>query len=287
MIENAKILNMYYSGDVANSIFLNGIEDLVLVDTGVKEKRDELLSEISKYNFKRLYVILTHPHADHIGNNYALKDKYNPIFIASINSKKLLEDYKYQVNNIIDKAPNFLDSNKFRKFYLGFLDKEVKIDVSFYKELDIDLGNRNLKIICVPGHTMGSIGIVDKKNKLLILSELLFKHSRKMIIYIEDYDKYVESLKNIKDIVEKESLECLITSHDEEPFSGNGKILSLVQFNLDYINKLSSSVKALYRKRYSVEEIAKELCKKYKKDYTLDSIVTVKSILNSNKLKNN
>lgn len=279
MLGNIKILNLYYGNDVTNSIFVKGREELVLIDTGLKEKKEELLSEIKKYSFKKLYVILTHYHADHIGNNYSLRTKYDPIFIANTNSRRYLEDYEYHINSIIERAPDFPGTANIRGLLLGFLDKEIKINILFYKELIINIGNTKLEIISLPGHTDGSLGIIDKKNKLLILSELLFKHSREMIIYLEDFDKYIESLEKVKSIVEKYNIEYLITSHDEKPFKGNKEILNIVKFNADYINKLSSSVKKLHSKEYSKEEIAKEICKEYGKDYTLESLVTVKSIL--------
>ena len=186
MIENIKILNMNYSKDVVNSILIQSLDTLLIIDTGISEKKEILLNEINKYNFRKLFVILTHAHPDHIGNNYALKENYNPIFITNLSSKKLLENYTYQFNIIIDKvSDHFKVKKEFKDFYFALLDKEVEIDVSFTEEMYLNLGTTDFKIIKLPGHTDGDIGIIDKKNRLLILSELIFKHSRNIMIYID------------------------------------------------------------------------------------------------------
>ena len=280
MIDNVKVLNMYYGDDVVNSIFIEGIDSLVIIDTGTRDEKEKFLKEIAKYKFKILYVILTHAHPDHIGNNHSIKESYDPIYIANICSKKLLENYVYQFNTIAGRTSDcFKITEELKSFYFGLLDKEVKIDISFYKKMNIDLGNRDLKLIHIPGHTIGDIGIIDKKNKLLILSELIFKHSRKIVMYIESYDKYISSLEIVKDIVKKEDIKYLITSHEEKLIAGRDNILNLIQYNIDYIDGLKSRVETLLEKKYSVKEIAKEICKIYEKEYTFDSIVTVKSII--------
>jgi glyoxylase-like metal-dependent hydrolase (beta-lactamase superfamily II) len=279
-IKNVEILNFYYCNDVVNSILIHGIDALVVVDSGIQEKKELLLKEVGKYNFKKIFVILTHAHPDHIGNNYVLKESYNPIFITNVNSKKLIEDYKYQFDKVVGQTKKYFDiTKKLKDFYFGLLDKEIRIDISFYDEMNIDLNSVNLNIVHLPGHTIGDIGIIDEKNKLLILSELIFKHSRETIIYIENYKKYINSLNVVKRFVKRLDIGCLITSHEEKPIVGKDEILDLVQCNLDYINKLRSNIEKLYKKEYSIEEIAKKVCEIYEKDYTFDSIVTVKSLI--------
>ncbi|MCL5070216.1 MAG: MBL fold metallo-hydrolase, partial [Actinobacteria bacterium] len=203
-------------------------------------------------------------------------------------SKDLLVDYTRQFNLITKKASDYYCvSQDFKNFYFELLDREVEIDITFNKELYLNLGDTHLKIINLPGHTMGDIGIINKKDKLLILSELLFKHSRKTLIYIEDYNNYIESLNKVKKIVEKVDIKYLITSHDEKPFIGKYKILNLIDFNIDYINKLKSKIEELYRQNSLIDIIAQKVCKLYQKLYTIDSIITTKSIILGNNKKNN
>jgi len=60
----------------------------------------------------------------------------------------------------------------------------------------IDLGNRPLKIIFIPGHTPGSIAVLDVNNRVLVSGDtvqdgniFMFKKHRNMSLYIESLKK--------------------------------------------------------------------------------------------------
>lgn len=271
---------MHYGKDVVNSIFIKGLDTLVVVDTGVTEKKKILLDEIFKYDFAKLLIILSHAHPDHIGNNYALKEKYNPIFISNFYSKELLENYEYQFSRIVEQVEEYFNIDKnVKNFYFGLLDAEVNIDISFFNEMEINLGDRSLKLLHLPGHTIGDIGIMDKENKILILSELIFKHSRDMIIYIEDYNQYLNSLSKIEKLTSDNNLDMLITSHEEKPFNGTKNILEIINYNKEYIKRLKKDIENIYKKNKSIKDTAEEICALYSKSYTFDAVITSKNLL--------
>ena len=60
-----------------DAILIQTAEQNVLIDTGDLDERDKLRAELDKAGVKKLdAVILTHPHADHIGGMEMLIDKY-------------------------------------------------------------------------------------------------------------------------------------------------------------------------------------------------------------------
>jgi len=279
-LENIKIVGMKYYNDLVNSIFIKDLDSLLIIDTGIKKGKDALLSEILKNDFKKFFVIITHGHPDHLGNNFMLKENFNPIFIANTCSKKMIEDYKYQFKTVVGRASDHYEvTDKLKKSYFNMMDKEIKVDILFHEKMYLNLGNIELKIINLPGHTLGDIGIIDKKNKTLILSELIFKHSRNMIIYIDDFNKYINSLEIVKNIITKEDIIRLITSHEEKIIFGKDNILKLIKYNIDYIKGLKEKIDKLHNKGYSIRKISEEICKMYEKALTPDSIVAVKSML--------
>jgi len=277
MINN---FNMFYGNDVVNSIFIQDEDSLVIVDTGVLERKQELLDEIAKQHYEKLFIVITHAHADHIGNNFAIKEKFNPVFISNIYSKGLLEDYEFQYDQIVGKAKDEYDVDaSTRSWYFGLIDQAVSIDIAFYDQMELNLGNRQFQIMHLPGHTVGDLGIIDKENKLLIVSELIFKHSREMIIYIEDYKGYLESLDKIEALVNDYSINTMLTAHEQEPICGKDNILDIIDYNRQYINKLKDDYQKLYKQNKSLRETAAQICDMYSKSYTFDSVITGKALL--------
>ena len=165
-LENIKIVGMKYYNDLVNSIFIKDLDSLLIIDTGIKKGKDALLSEILKNDFKKFFVIITHGHPDHLGNNFMLKENFNPIFIANTCSKKMIEDYKYQFKTVVGRASDHYEvTDKLKKSYFNMMDKEIKVDILFHEKMYLNLGNIELKIINLPGHTLGDIGIIDKKKQ--------------------------------------------------------------------------------------------------------------------------
>lgn len=104
----------------------------LLIDTGTRlSALPEKLTRLTELPIK---VVLTHGHYDHAGNI----DFFPEVFMH--------------------KSDMVLDTQSI---------KEYKGKISFVEEGDIfDLGNRSLTVMHVPGHTPGSICLVDKENKM-------------------------------------------------------------------------------------------------------------------------
>lgn len=43
-MDKVKVLNMYYGSDVVNSIFIHELDTLVIIDTGIKDKKEKILN---------------------------------------------------------------------------------------------------------------------------------------------------------------------------------------------------------------------------------------------------
>ena len=106
---------------------IEGEKSSMLIDTGTEcENLDEVIRKITN---KPLYVVLTHVHPDHAGNiGY-----FNEIYMHPADTV-LLESYNY------NGKVNFIEE--------GYI---------------FDLGGIKYEIFLMPGHTPGSIVIVDKQ----------------------------------------------------------------------------------------------------------------------------
>lgn len=100
----------------------------------------ELDKEIESKNLSIEYILLTHGHFDHIRKVARYKNKTNSK--VAINHK----EKDFPVN------PNLNLSCKFARMTI----EPFSIDILLNDEEIIKLGNSTIKILCTPGHTIGS-----------------------------------------------------------------------------------------------------------------------------------
>ena len=149
-------------------LVING-KDAVLVDTASAPGYEKVLAECSKYNMRA--IILTHVHFDHAENAARLAEHFDiPVGYCS-EDEELFVSY--------DKQP-LMSWGLVGKVILGVSLKElagakvVKPAKTFYLKDGDSLAEYGIdaKIIALPGHTRGSIG-VDVEGKDLMVGDAL------------------------------------------------------------------------------------------------------------------
>ena len=127
-------------------------KDAFLVDTGSAIGYDQVLAECSKYNMK--LIVLTHTHFDHAENAVELFESYD---------KQPMESYGIVGKVVLDTSLKVLKETPVEK----------PENLIFVKEGDdLSAYGFDAKIIGLPGHTKGSIG-VDVEGKDLIVGDEL------------------------------------------------------------------------------------------------------------------
>lgn len=139
---------------------VEGEEKALLIDTcwGLGNLA-ELVQSITSLPLK---VVFTHGHPDHVCGAF----QFNDLYISN-------ED-EYLLNNFYNRETRRqLFENRFKDQCPADFSKKNWINarlrnVSNVKEGDVfELGKMNLKVISVPGHTPGSICLLDEENELL------------------------------------------------------------------------------------------------------------------------
>ncbi len=146
---------------------LAGSENALLIDTGLNIKDVRGIAE--SLTSLPLYLLNTHADRDHTGCN----EQFDFCFMHPA------------------EIPNYERTG-------------MKCRVVPVEEGDeIDLGGRKLKIIHIPGHTPGSIGVLDEERRVLISGDPIQEHGR---IYMfgeqrsmEDFIKGLEHLEEFTD----------------------------------------------------------------------------------------
>lgn len=135
---------------------LEGTERALLIDSGMQVRNAREIAE--GLTSLPLSLLLTHGDRDHVGSNEEF-----PVF------------YMHPA-----EASNYYNTQGKKGEFLPVWDGEV-----------LDLGDRPLEIIALPGHTPGSIAVLDRKARVLIGGDpvqdgqiFMFGEQREMHAYI-------------------------------------------------------------------------------------------------------
>jgi glyoxylase-like metal-dependent hydrolase (beta-lactamase superfamily II) len=144
---------------------ISGDKKCLLMDTGWGI--GDLPKLVSSFTSLPLMVMNTHGHPDHTYGNSAFKqihiheaDKY---FIDKPSSA---ESKKWIMENVLPKPlPENFNPDAWAVKIPSI--KTIKDGYVF------DLGNRHLQTVCVPGHTPGSVCLLDRENRLLFTGDTI------------------------------------------------------------------------------------------------------------------
>lgn len=138
-------------------------KECVIIDPGMSNPEEEKAIEnfIAEKGLTLTHIINTHLHIDHVAGIPFLRAKYGVPVMAHAGDKPLAEGMGLQA----------------RMFGLNLnLDN---IEVTDYLESGdkIKIGHGELEVISVPGHSKGSIALLDRQGGFLISGDALFKGS--------------------------------------------------------------------------------------------------------------
>ena len=132
-----------------------------------------IISFLNKKNLKLNYILNTHHHFDHIGGNIELKKKYNAKVVG-------------------------FDGDKHRI---------PGIDISLKDNENWVFGDSKLKVIHVPGHTLGHICFFFEKEKIVFTGDTLFSLGCGKI-FEGDHKQMLDSLNKIKKLPKNTKIYC-------------------------------------------------------------------------------
>jgi len=159
---------------------IEGDESALLFDTG--NPGGELAHYVKQITAKPLIVVLSHAHGDHIG--------------------------------AVSQFPfAYLHPADFPLLPVGGMGKYLPIT----QGQGFELGNRFLEVLEIPGHTPGSIALLDQKNGLLFVGDTLQVGPIYMFMPTCSFEKYVQSL----DLLESRSADYkdVYACHHDMPVS--------------------------------------------------------------------
>jgi glyoxylase-like metal-dependent hydrolase (beta-lactamase superfamily II) len=167
-----------------------GEQRAVLIDTGTGI--GDLKKAVQELTLLPVFVLNTHTHWDHIGNNFQFSE------ILCFNHPECIDKLLKGVGNKRLRESLGGDS-LWKPLPQGFEPGKWTIPslepTALLEDGDIvELGNRSLEVIWTPGHSPGSICLLDKKNRILFTGDTFFPGP--LYAYSEDVDlqDYIASI---------------------------------------------------------------------------------------------
>jgi glyoxylase-like metal-dependent hydrolase (beta-lactamase superfamily II) len=160
---------------------IEGNKRSMLIDTGYGS--GDLKAIVESITSLPVFVLMTHPDRDHIGCN----EQFEEIWMHPADFAMYYEKCQY-----------------------------LPIPAPVWEGTSIDLGTYQFEILFIPGHTPGSIALLDRKNKLLIPGDsiqkgpiYMFNPWRNMHAYIASLDKLISRI---------DEFDLILPSHNQMPF---------------------------------------------------------------------
>lgn len=136
--------------------------EAIIIDAGCYTSNEEniLKSFIAQHNLQVVRLVNTHCHLDHVFGNQFVKDTYQVKMYCHVNEKVILDGniLMAQMYGVKRYTPCLPDE------YLQEGDK-------------IKLGDNELEVLFLPGHSPGHIGLLNKQENWLMSGDVLFRES--------------------------------------------------------------------------------------------------------------
>jgi len=172
---------------------VEGEERAVLIDAGTGI--GNLKEVVSQLTTLPVSVVLTHEHYDHVGSAHLFTE------VAMYDDSIGINVLRNGVGN--DRLQGYVTGDYLWKPLPGGFDPESwtippVMPTTLYNEGDaIDLGGRMLEVIYTPGHSPGSMCLLDSKQRLLFTGDVFFPgplYAHPADVHIEHYRKSIDKL---------------------------------------------------------------------------------------------
>ncbi|MCX6151412.1 MAG: MBL fold metallo-hydrolase [Ignavibacteriales bacterium] len=210
--------NIFYTtkelmpGVPLNIYALRGKEYSILIDTGIKSMRDQLISLCNETRNIR-NVLITHVHADHIGCNVAVKKLTGAQFFAA-GAIAWIENLETHYQEFCIPSEHLPDTQEQREEILGLMDGTVNVDTlitegtTFRPGIDIEL-----ETIALPGHKLEEVGFLNHLTGDLFTGDILLALAAPFFHGFQTARGFKNSLNKMKQMIAEGKINRVLAAH--------------------------------------------------------------------------
>lgn len=188
-----------------NCYLLTTDTGFILIDTGFSKKRMDIEKELESAGCKLgtlKLIVLTHGDFDHTGNCAYLREKYGAKIAMHSGDKGMVEHGDLFYNRNVNPLTKML--GKMMLFFLrAGLKKNERFTPDMYVEDGYDLSELGFdaRVIHIPGHSKGSIGVLTSAGDLFcgdLLENTKEPAKNSIIADKKAFEASIEKLKQLK-----------------------------------------------------------------------------------------
>ncbi|MFZ1805927.1 MAG: MBL fold metallo-hydrolase [Cyclobacteriaceae bacterium] len=189
------------------SYLIIGKEFALLFDTG--NGIGDIKEVVEKITSLPIRVLNSHSHYDHVGGNanfdyiYGMDTEFTRLRKQGLPHERVAEEVSSEA--LCKPLPEGVVAEE-------HVIRPYEIDEYVAEGFTLDLGNRLVEVISIPGHTPDAIGLWDKENGLLWTGDTFYQGAIWLFAKETNLDDYKHSIKRLAEI--SKSLKHLLPAHN-------------------------------------------------------------------------
>lgn len=212
----------------ANLYLVRGRDRDVLIDTGLGLA--SLVRRLPRLFERRVLAVATHRHFDHVGGLAEFdavavhRDDADAVATGEVFASLVIEDYPPEELSGYDAPEMLLTALPHEGFDPATYRIEPVTPTLVLDDGDVlDLGERKLSVLHLPGHTPGEIGLWEDETGTLFSGDCVYESGVLLDELPEsDIDDYVQSMERLRDL----PVQVVHGGHDES--FGRARLLALI-----------------------------------------------------------